>query len=84
MKKRYFLILLTAVLLATTGFNQDSEGWPEMVKVEGGSFLLGADKRDMQAEKDEKPQNKVSVDAFYMSKYEVTVWEWKQYENAKK
>lgn len=83
MKKRYFLVLLVASILAT-GFVQDSDAWPEMVKIEGGSFMLGADKRDMQAEKDEKPQNKVSVDAFYMSKYEVTVWEWKQYVKANK
>jgi formylglycine-generating enzyme required for sulfatase activity len=84
MKNKYFLILLTVVVLATSAFVQDSEDWPEMVKVEGGSFLMGADKRDMQAEKDEKPQNKVSVDAFYMSKFEVTVWEWKQYVKSKK
>ena len=79
MKKRYFLIFLIATAIATTGFVQDSNGWPEMVKVDGGSFMLGADKRDIHAEKDEKPQVSVSVDAFYMSKYEVTVWEWKQY-----
>lgn len=79
MKKSYLLILLVVAVVFGTGFNKDEEAWPEMVKVEGGSFMFGADKRDMLAEKDEKPQNQVSVDAFYMSKFEVTVWEWKQY-----
>ena len=79
MKKSYLLILLVVAVVIGTGFNKDNEAWPEMVKIEGGSFMFGADKRDMLAEKDEKPQNQVSVDAFYMSKFEVTVWEWKQY-----
>ena len=31
-----------------------------------------------------KPQRKVSVKEFYMSKFEVTVWEWKEYTKANK
>merc|ERR1712032_1427237 len=45
---------------------------------------MGANKKDLQAEKDEKPERKVSVKTFFMSKFEVTVWEWKEYSKATK
>ncbi len=82
MKKKYvlktFFLFITSITLT---FAQDS-AWPEMVKIESGSFMFGANKKDMAAEKDEKPSRKVNVKQFHMSKFEVTVWEWKEYTKA--
>lgn len=84
MKKKYILktILLMLVSVSLSFAQGNDQAWPEMVKVESGTFMFGANKKDMQAEKDEKPQRKVSVKEFYMSKFEVTVWEWKEYTKA--
>ncbi len=45
----------------------------EMVFVEGGTFEMGSNKGDS----DEKPVHKVTVNSFYMGKYEVTQKQWK-------
>ena len=84
MSKNYIFSFLLFVLSATVVFGQNEPEWPLMVKVDGGSFLMGANKRDGAAEKDEKPEHKATVKTFYMSKYEVTVWEWKEFSKAAK
>jgi len=49
----------------------------EMVFIEGGEFLMGCRKeQDEDCEGDEKPAHKVSVNDFYMGKYEVTFEEY--------
>jgi len=42
---------------------------PEMVFIEGGSFYMG---NDYSGALDEKPEHKVTISDFYISKYEVT------------
>ena len=44
----------------------------DMVYVEGGTFMMGSD----EGEADEKPVHSVTVNSFYISKYEVTQKEW--------
>lgn len=44
----------------------------EMVLVDGGSFIMGSETGDA----DEKPLHYVTVDSFYISKFEVTQKEW--------
>ena len=46
---------------------------PVMVKVEGGTFQMGSN----NGESDEKPVHSVSVNTFYIGKYEVTQTEWR-------
>jgi len=41
---------------------------PEMVYIEGGTFMMGSEK----GEDDEKPLHRVKLDGFYLGKYEVT------------
>lgn len=41
-----------------------------MVWIEGGQFIMGSDSK--QARKREKPAHKVTLDGFYLSKFEVT------------
>ncbi len=51
--------------------NVRKEKSPEgMVLIPAGTFMMGAD--DKQADADEYPKHKVSVDAFYMDEHEVT------------
>jgi len=48
-----------------------------MVMVKGGSYLMGLnDTADIEAVDDCRPQHKVTVNSFYISKYEVTQALW--------
>lgn len=51
-----------------------------MVKVVGGSFMMGGDNE--QAVEDEYPKHKVTVNAFYMDKYEVTNGQFRKFVEA--
>jgi formylglycine-generating enzyme required for sulfatase activity len=48
----------------------------EMVPIPAGDFLMGSPDSDPQHKKDEQPQHKVHVDAFWMQAHEVT---WDEY-----
>jgi formylglycine-generating enzyme required for sulfatase activity len=48
----------------------------EMVPVPAGEFTMGAPAGDARAKKDEQPQHKVRLDAFWMQAHEVT---WDEY-----
>jgi formylglycine-generating enzyme required for sulfatase activity len=48
-----------------------------MIYVEGGTFMMGcANEKDNACFRDEKPAHEVTVGGFYLSKYEVTQWQW--------
>lgn len=47
-----------------------------MKKVHGGSFTMGADKKDVDAFENEKPAHTVNLTDFYINAYEVTQEEW--------
>lgn len=49
----------------------------DMVFVEGGSFMMGADGRAEFTHEDEKPAHEVSLDSYYIGRYEVTNGQWK-------
>jgi len=48
---------------------------PEMVFIQGGTFDMGSESGD----EDEKPLHTVTLDSFYIGKYEVTNEEYKQF-----
>ena len=48
----------------------------DMVAVPAGEFLMGSPATDPRAKKDEQPQHKVRLDAFWMQAHEVT---WDEY-----
>ena len=48
----------------------------DMVKVQGGTFLMGAVSGDAEAYDDERPQHSVTLSDFYICKYEVTQELW--------
>jgi len=48
----------------------------EMVKVPGGTFLMGSPESEKERFGEEGPQHNVEVPAFYMGKFEVTQAQW--------
>jgi formylglycine-generating enzyme len=55
-----------------------------MVRVEGGTYKMGSKDSDKAADNDEQKEHDVTIKTFEISKFEVTVWEWKQYTKANK
>lgn len=51
----------------------------EMIPIPGGKFLMGSPDSEQGHRSDEGPQVEVSVEPFWMGKYEVTWAEYKQY-----
>jgi formylglycine-generating enzyme required for sulfatase activity len=49
---------------------------PEMVEVEGGTFVMGCLQEEEGCEDDESPPHDVTVSSFYISKYEITQAQW--------
>lgn len=49
----------------------------EMVPIPGGKFMIGSPELEASRDIDEGPQKEVSIDGFWMGKYEIT---WDQYE----
>ena len=49
-----------------------------MVKVDGGTFTMGADDDDLDAADDEKPAHQVTLSSYYICKYEVTQSLWQE------
>jgi formylglycine-generating enzyme required for sulfatase activity len=45
---------------------------PEFVAIPGGTFMMGSDAKDDEADDDERPRHKVSVRAFKLAKTETT------------
>ena len=81
------ITLLTCVLLISVlTFFSFTENTPVnfMVKVEGGTFKMGSKDSDNSADNDEQTEHTVTVKDFELCKFEVTVWQWKQYVKANK
>ena len=74
-KKLTFLILLGLAAHALAANEKPFE--PEMVAIKAGQFTMGSDKW-----KSSSPERTVSIKAFKMGKYEVTVKEFAQFINA--
>lgn len=71
------LITFLTALLFITGFaTAQSDLAPEMIPVEGGTFRMG---NDYSSSSDERPEHKVTLASFYISKYEVTNAQYKRF-----
>ena len=80
-KKSSILILFIVFLSAMVNAQ------PEMVLVEGGSFMMGRDDAKDKIKgsefNNELPRHEVKLNSFYLGKYEVTVKEYKDFITAK-
>ncbi len=72
MRKFLFIIAIVLSNLYLIGQNNNL---PEMIFVKGGSFMMGSN----DGYDDEKPIHKVILSDFYISKYEVTVAQYRQF-----
>jgi formylglycine-generating enzyme required for sulfatase activity len=48
----------------------------EMVRIPGGTFVMGAPEGEAGSGDEERPQHRVTVPLFYLSKYAVTIAHW--------
>jgi formylglycine-generating enzyme len=77
------LFIKQFVLLNLITFSVFAQGeMPEMVLVEGGTFMMGNSSKT--ADDEEKPMHKVTVSSFYIAKHEVTVAQYKAFCTATK
>jgi formylglycine-generating enzyme required for sulfatase activity len=68
------ILLLFSIPLASPAWTPDTSAVapPGMTRITGGWFLMGRNNGGL----DERPEHRVFVDSFWMSKTEVTVWEY--------
>ncbi|RTY86617.1 formylglycine-generating enzyme family protein [Flavobacterium sp. GT3R68] len=76
MKKSYLLISFLITTLCPIGAYAQMT---DLVKIEGGTYLMGSKDKDDVADTDEQKQHEVKVNSFELSKFEVTVWQWKTF-----
>ena len=84
MIKTSYLYLFLGLFLVTSALSQTQIGKDytediagsdlaiEMVAIPQGRFVMGSSENEKHHYKDEAPQHTVAIDAFYMSKYEIT------------
>lgn len=49
----------------------------ELIAIPGGTFMMGSSSGELNRSNDEGPQHQVTVQPFYMGKYEVTQAQWR-------
>lgn len=84
MKKRTIIFSIAVVLVVTAAIvavfalrGGKHPGEPEMVFVEGGTFIMGCtSEQGSDCEPNESPNHSVTLSDFYISKYEVTQAQW--------
>jgi formylglycine-generating enzyme required for sulfatase activity len=77
---RQFALLAAMFFFVGSTYSQklklpDDGSIPEMIFVEGGSFLMGS----ADGEPEERPVHKVTISGFYIGKYEITVGEYMEF-----
>jgi formylglycine-generating enzyme len=76
MKQATLFILL--VLMSLSGYSQDDNNI-QMIFVKGATFYMGCDDHKFLAEEfdNEKPLHRVSINSYFIGKYEVTLGQWR-------
>ncbi len=83
MKKITFYSTLLITLLSFFAFKNNLID-TNLIKIQGGTFKMGSKDSDGLADVDEQKEHNVNLNTFEISKFEVTVWEWKQFIKANK
>jgi formylglycine-generating enzyme required for sulfatase activity len=74
----FAVLTLLLFIVCCASAQQRHPGEPEMVKVEGGTFVMGCSaEQGNDCSDDEKPAHSVTVSSFQIGKYEVTQAQWK-------
>lgn len=83
MKKITFYPTLLILLITLFAF-KNTLIETDLIQVKGGTFKMGSKTSDTSAELDEQKEHSVTLNTFEISKFEITVWEWKQFIKANK
>ncbi len=82
----FLIVLAAAIPVFQAGAQSASDAGsapPQgMVRIPGGTFSMGSPANEPDRSSDEENQHQVTVSAFYMGKYDVTVAEFKAFVNA--
>ena len=78
MKKITLLLVVTTLSIVSLSAFKTALQMNRMVRVEGGTYKMGSKDSDKTADNDEQKEHDVTIKTFEISKFEVTVWEWKQ------
>ncbi|MFN9296371.1 MAG: formylglycine-generating enzyme family protein [Acidobacteriota bacterium] len=70
-------MITLVLLLALAQQKTIHEGYGEMILIPAGPFTMGDTKGD--GEERERPAHKVTLDAFYLAKFEVTNADWRKF-----
>ncbi|MFK8303092.1 formylglycine-generating enzyme family protein [Capnocytophaga stomatis] len=81
MHHKIFFIFLVSFAIMTKAQTKGNYPEEDKIVVEGGSFLMGSPKSAGEA--NERPQHKVTVKSFRISKYEITNAQYAEFLNAK-
>ena len=84
MKKITLLLVVTTLSIVSLSAFKTALQMNRMVRIEGGTYKMGSKDSDKTADNDEQKEHDVTIKTFEISKFEVTVWEWKQYTKANK
>jgi formylglycine-generating enzyme len=84
MKKITLLLVVTTLSIVSLSAFKTALQMNRMVRVEGGTYKMGSKDSDKTADNDEQREHEVTIKTFEISKFEITVWEWKQYTKANK
>ena len=83
MKKITFYPTLLILLITLFAF-KNTLIETDLIQVKVVTFKMGSKNSDTSAELDEQKEHSVILNTFEISKFEVTVWEWKQFIKANK
>jgi len=78
MKTKLTLIIILVVTVIAANAQQAGIKMPSMIHVEGGTFMMG----NNSGNPDEQPAHQVTLDDFYIGKYEITNNDFKQFVEA--
>ncbi|MEN8149754.1 MAG: formylglycine-generating enzyme family protein [Planctomycetota bacterium] len=84
--RRFLIPVLALILAACAAAGADEKSKPStdgMILVPAGEFSMGTDVPEGEKPTNESPKHKVTLDAFYISKYEVTNAEYAKFIDAK-
>ena len=84
MKKITLLLVVTTLSIVSLSAFKTALQMNRMVRVEGGTYKMGSKDSDKTADNDEQREHEVTIKTFEISKFEITVWEWKQYTKTNK
>ena len=76
-----FALLMSLLTFSTSCINKKQKDTADsivanMVKVDGGTFMMGTNEYKYDYQQDQTPAHQVTVKTFYICKYEVTQQEW--------